>query len=144
MKKSTTNDPMRFSFWESFSRGIAEMDGYEEIGLTPEEVEFTKMRFTYDIAQYGAWLIEPDWDAYDIRVRTAVRFAWELLLPNIKSSQKAATTGSSGGKQGGRGNKRGRPRKKKVEEPAEVPETPIDYSSDERGWDSVCISRELA
>ena len=69
MDKNAIAGPYRFSFWESFSRVIEAIDDYAEIGLSRDEIERAKMRLAYDITQYGAWMREPDWDAYDPRVR---------------------------------------------------------------------------
>ena len=75
MDKNAIAGPYRFSFWESFSRVIEAIDDYAEIGLSRDEIERAKMRLAYDITQYGAWMREPDWDAYDPRVRCVRRMS---------------------------------------------------------------------
>ena len=144
MDKNAIAGPYRFSFWESFSRVIEAIDDYAEIGLSRDEIERAKMRLAYDITQYGAWMREPDWDAYDPRVRCAMRMTWEGILPNLKASQKSCATGGAGGKVGGRGNKKGAMRGGSRREGfGEAPEVIVDYGGDLIGWDETSISRDL-
>jgi len=130
MEKMTT--PASFNFYDGMALAVNELDELTEtLGLAPDEIEEAKKEFVWDIVQYGCWLVEPDFSKYDISLRTAIRMAFGVMRYSIDKSRKSIASGKKGG----------RPKKKK--EPDQVPASHEDYS-DDRGWDSVSIARELA
>ena len=139
--------PMSFKFFDGYAQAVDELDELiETLGIAPCDVEQAKKDFTYDIVQYGCWLIDPDFTKYDIALRTAIRMAFGVMRKSIDKSHASAASGHIGGKQGGRGNKKGVTRKKKKTVTDEVPESTFDYmdaDKAESGWGSVCIADDI-
>lgn len=134
MKRQDTTAPSSFKFYDGIALALEELnDLTETLGIHPDDIEDAKKDFVYDLYQYGCFEQEPDFEKYDVILRTPLRMTFGVLRYSIDKSRQSIATG----RQGGRG------RKKKDKGTSEVPETTDDYTNDERGWDTVCISRDL-